>query len=369
VTIRLVVVFGGNSPEHEVSLAGAKAVLGHVLRLGWDVLPVGVSRGGQWIVGPGALAQLWSQADPGLLPRGHGLGDRVPGRGEPYEVFHSPPPSSVFSEYQFAFPVCHGRWGEDGTLQGYLTCHGLRLVGSGVAASAVCFDKHLARSVLSAAGLPVTPGTLITAAAFNKDFDLVLDRVLDTVGAAPWFVKPARGGSSLGVGRSGTKSSLRSALREAFRWDDAALVEEDIPHRELVLGVLGSSGNGEVTVSVPGECVPVGDLYTYEEKYRLGNPGFVCPPDLPPHVVSRAADLAAEAYRALGCDVFARIDLFLDRRTDELLINEINTIPGLTEVSVFPKVMAASGYPYPHLLAELVRIAAGPPVPGGPLSG
>lgn len=365
---RVVVIFGGNSAEHEISLAGAKAVLGHALGLGWDVLPAGVRRSGQWVVGAGALEQLWQDADPELLPRGHELGDRVPGEDGPYQVFHGPPPGSVFSGYQLAFPVCHGRWGEDGTLQGHLACHELPIVGSGLTASALCFNKHLTRSMLSAAGLPIAAGLMVTAADVHDDFNAVFDRVRDRVGEVPWFVKPARGGSSLGIGRGFDRASLRRALQAALTWDEAALVEEDIPHRELVLGVLGAAGSSDLVVSVPGECVPVGDLYTYEEKYRLGNPAFTCPAELPAHIASRAADLARQTYRVLGCDVFARVDLFLDRRTDELLVNEVNTIPGMTEVSVFPKVMAASGYAYPDLLQELCRIAAQQSAPGRPVT-
>lgn len=188
----------------------------------------------------------------------------------------------------------------------------------------------------------------------EKDPGAAVDTVVEQVGSGPWFVKPARGGSSLGIGRATHPVELHAALYEAYRWDTAALVEEEVPHRELVLGVLGAD---DVIVSPAGECVPVGPLYTYDEKYGLGNPGFTCPAGIDPHLAGRAQELAAAAFGVLGCDVFARVDLFLDRRTGELLVNEVNTIPGMTEVSVFPQVLHAAGYGYSELLTELCRLA------------
>lgn len=166
------------------------------------------------------------------------------------------------------------------------------------------------------------------------------------------------GGSSLGIGRVDTEYDLTRALTEAFRWDTAALIEESVPHRELVVGVVGHAG-GRLVTSPPGECIAVGKLYTYEEKYRLGNPRFTCPAKIDNALAGRARELAAEAFRVLGCSIFARVDLFLDERTGDFVINEVNTIPGMTEVSVFPKVMRAAGFNYAELLDELCRLAQG----------
>lgn len=354
-TVALVVVFGGDSPEHEISLTGAKAVLTHVAAPGWKVLPVGVTRDGRWLVGGGALERLWRAADPELLPHGNAPSDPVPGSGRPVEIFDGPPPVDALSGYQLAFPVCHGRWGEDGTLQGLLSCYGLRIVGCGVAASAVCFDKCLARSVLVAAGLPVANGVRVDVNDHARDAGAIVDLVGDRLGPGPWFVKPVCGGSSLGISAADSSAALHEALREAFRWDSAALVEELIPHREMVLGVMGRK---DLVISPPGECSAMGSLLTYEEKYRLGNLLFTCPAAIDGPQIELAKALAANAFRALGCAVFARVDLFLDMRTGEWLINEVNTIPGMTEMSVFPKVMRAAGYTYSSLLAELCRFAA-----------
>jgi len=354
--MKLIVVFGGDTPEHEVSLASARTVLSMAERLSWDVLPVGVTRDGRWLLGPSALKRLWVDADPQLLPTGNGLADRVPGDGGGCEEFDGVPPASVWSGYELAMPVCHGRWGEDGTLQGMLASWGLRVVGSGVAASAVCFDKHLTKSVLSAAGLPVTRGVRLHRVDYLKDPDGMAHLLARRVGPLPWFVKPVSGGSSLGIGRVDELADLDGRLREAFRWDAAALVEEYVPHREMVLGVMGRQADCLV-VSPPGECIAFGSLYTYEEKYRLGNARFRCPADIAPQLTDRARELAAAAFRALGCSIFARVDLFLDERTGGFIVNEVNTIPGLTDVSVFPKVMNADGYDYPQMLGALCQLA------------
>ncbi|MET8779038.1 D-alanine--D-alanine ligase family protein [Nocardia sp. NPDC004654] len=356
---KVVVVFGGDTPEHEVSLGSARAVLTNADALGWDVLAAGVTKSGRWLVGDGALERLWRRADPERLAKGVTPDDEVPGAGGSVEEFDGPPGAGTFAGYQLGFPVSHGRWAEDGTVQGVLAAHGLTLVGCDIASSAVCYDKRLTKTVLAAAGLPTAKGVAVQRSRFARSPHSVADQILEIVGPLPWFVKPARGGSSLGIGRVLSVDGLGTALAEAFRWDSAALVEEAIPHRELVLGVVGKADEAPLMVSPAGECVPVGDLYTYEEKVRLGNPLFACPAPISQATAAQARQLAIDAFTALGCSVFARVDLFLDERTDTLLVNEVNTIPGLTVVSVFPKVMGAAGWDYPKLLTELTRLAAG----------
>lgn len=353
---KVVVVFGGDSPEHEISLCCACGVLNHAKSLGWDVLPIGITKDGQWLAGPGALERLWRVVNPHLLPKGYAPTDRVPGAGGDVQVLDGLPTSSMLAGYELAFPVCQGGLA-DGTVQAVLSCYGLQVVGCGVAASAVCFDKHLTKSVLSAAGLPVAKGIRVERFEYLKTPELVVAAARKAIGPFPWFVKPVRGGSSIGIGRVDSAAALGQALDEAFRWDTAALVEESVPHRELVIGVMGRNG-GKLTVSPPGECVAVGTLYTYEEKYRLGNPRFTCPAEVDGPLLDRARRLAAEAFLVLGCSILARVDLFLDQRTNDFLINEVNHIPGMTETSVFPKVMQAAGYSYPQLLRELCRLAA-----------
>ncbi|MQA86674.1 MAG: D-alanine--D-alanine ligase [Streptosporangiales bacterium] len=350
---RLVLVFGGPSAEHEVSLASASAVLSHLTARGWDVFEAGVTQDGTWLVGSGALEALLADADPARMPSGVAPVRRS-GSVASLERFDGPPPVSVFGGRELAFLACHGRWGEDGTAQGLFGSYGIKIVGCGVAASAACFDKRLTKRVLAGCGLPVTKGIDLMQDEFVVDPVGVRERSASVLGEGRWFVKPARSGSSLGISVVERPDQLDAVLPEAFRWDETVLVEEYVPHRELVVGVIGRE---QLTVSPLGECVPVGPLYTYAEKYKLGNPRFTCPARVEPEVSDRVRELAARAYRALGCAVMARVDVFVDTRTGALLVNEVNTIPGLTEVSVFPKVMAAAGYGYADLLEELCRLA------------
>lgn len=351
-THKIAVIFGGPTPEHEVSLGSARSVLAQMELLGWDVLAVGVSKDGRWFVGPGALDMVLTLADQTRLPLGVvPAADQDP---QSTEVFFGPPPRAAFTGYELVLPLCHGRWGEDGTLQGLLATYGLPVIGCGVTASAVCFDKQIAKTVLTAAGIPVTPGIVVKRHAWNADQDAVLHQALDQLGASPWFVKPNRNGSSIGVSAVAESSQLPAAIEEALRWDDTALIEEYIPHREFLLGVVGSQAR--LTVSPPLECIQSGETLDYEEKYLGGKLRFESPAGIGPEVIEEARRLATAAFTALGCQVFARVDLFLDTRDGSLLVNEVNTIPGMTAQSAFAQLMTAAGLPYPALLEELCQI-------------
>jgi D-alanine-D-alanine ligase len=345
--VSVVVVFGGPSPEHEVSLASARGVVEHAQELGWHILPTGVGRDGSWHLGPGALHRLWEQADRSLVPGAEAF-RIVSGPVASYPGF---PPAEAFGSSSMALPVAHGHWGEDGTLQRILLSGGFGLIGCGPQASSDCMDKARAKSLLARAGLPVTRGVLLSRTCFEEPRGS--SGVLDSVGPPPWFVKPQSGGSSLGTSQVRTMNELPSALRKALLYGDGVLVEEAVPHRELVVGIVGRSS---LLISPPGECRADGDLYTYEEKYTLGNPLFTCPADIGDRG-AEVRELAEAAYRALDCDVYARVDLFLDQRSDTLMVNEVNTIPGMTSSSVFPKVMRAAGLDYPDLL-HAMRTAA-----------
>jgi D-alanine-D-alanine ligase len=268
-------------------------------------------------------------------------------------MYQGPPPRDVFTGYDLVLPLCHGRWGEDGTLQGLLTAYGLRVVGCGVTSSAVCFDKELAKIVMAAAGIPVTPGISVKRHAWLADKDAALRDVLDRAGEGPWFVKPNRSGSSIGAVSAATAAELPDAIEEALRWDTTALIEEFIPHRELLLGVVGTE---ELTVSPPLECIQPNELFNYAEKYQLGRLHFEPPADVSPEVIEAARALAGAAFRALGCEVFARVDLFIDTRDGRLLVNEVNTVPGMTAQSAFAQLMGSTGMPYPALLENLCRL-------------
>jgi D-alanine-D-alanine ligase len=350
-TRKVAVLFGGPAPEHEVSIGSARAVLAQMNALEWDVLAVGVSKDGRWFVGPGALERVLALADPAKLPLGV-----VPTTGEvaPAQTFAGPPPPSVFAGYELVLPLCHGQWGEDGTLQGLLVTYGLKVIGSRVTASAVCFDKQLGKTVLRAAGIPVTPGTVVKRHFWLTDPDAVLQDVHAQIGAGPWFVKPNRSGSSIGVTAVKAPADLPAAIDEALRWDDTVLIEDFIPHRELLTGVVGSPGH--LTVSSPLECIQSGDVLNYDEKYLGGRLRFEPPSGVEAQVVKEAQALAEAAFVAMGCEVFARVDLFLDTRDGSLLVNEVNTIPGMTAQSAFAQLMGTAGLPYPVLLEKLYQL-------------
>lgn len=349
---RVALLFGGSSHEHEVSLASAHGVLAHAPSDRYDIDLFGIDRRGDWRTGPGAWFDLLTEADPSLLPRGIRCLARPPGL-PPSVRHHRFPPAALLAGADAVLPLTHGALGEDGAIQGLCRLAGVPLVGCDVLSSAVCFDKRVTKQVLERAGLPVVPG-------FSVDRGAPLDRIARDVervlGRGPFFVKPVRGGSSLGIARVADLDQLPTGLAEAWRYDDRALVERLVDHVELVVGVIERGGG--LVISPPGRCAPVGSLYTYEEKYVLGNQGFRCPAGLPTGLERRARDLAARAFRALGCRGFGRIDLFL-RASGALCVNEVNTIPGMTSASVFPRVMAAAGLPYPALLDALVDEALG----------
>jgi D-alanine-D-alanine ligase len=350
-THKIAILFGGPTPEHEVSLASAASVLAQTQALGWDVLAVGISKDGQWFVGPGALERVLALADEAKLPRGIVRSEE---QAQPTELFQAPPPREVFAGYDLVLPLCHGQWGEDGTLQGLLAVYGLRVIGCGVTASAICFDKQIGKTVLTAAGIPVTPGAVVRRQAWLADPEAALEQALGKVGDGPWFVKPNRSGSSIGVSEAAKPDDLTAALEEAFRWDRTALIEQFVPHRELLIGVVGDAERQ--TVSFPLECIQAGEVFDYEQKYRLGQVRFEPPAGVGPDVIEAARALAASAFVALGCEVFARVDLFLDTRDGSLLVNEVNTVPGMTSQSAFAQLMATVDRPYPVLLETLYQL-------------
>jgi D-alanine-D-alanine ligase len=355
-TPKVAVLFGGPTPEHEVSLGSAHSVLAQLELLGWEALAVGIGKDGRWFVGPGALERVLALADPTKLPLGVApAADRA---SRAVEMYLDPPLRAVFAGYDLVLPLCHGRWGEDGTLQGLLAAYDLQVIGCGVTASAVCFDKQLTKTILTAAGIPVAAGTTVRRQAWITDQEATLRGAQQRIGAGPWFVKPNRSGSSIGAAAAATAAELPGAIEEAFHWDDTVMIETYVPHRELLLAVVGTDDH--LTVSPPLECIhPAqvgGRVLDYEQKYRAGQLRFEPPAGTSPEVLQEARHLAAAAFRALGCQVFARVDLFLDTRDGSLLVNEVNTVPGMTAQSAFAQLMTAAGLPYPALLETLYQL-------------
>lgn len=331
---RVLMLFGGRSEEHEVSCSSAVAVLQALRDAGHQVISVGIDRSGSWFL-----------ADAGRRPMvatGRPVSVRVPegrllsGRDE--------------IEFDVAFPVLHGPYGEDGTIQGLFEMTGTPYVGCGVTASAVAMDKDFAKQIFTQQRMP----TARWVALGRDDFDsptTVVDRIVRKLDL-PVFVKPAELGSSVGVIKATTEAELKDGIRRAFELGEKVIVEEFIDGREIEVAVLGGP-----RASVPGEIVIRGDWYDYDSKYNDETSQFVAPARLTPPQSSRARELAEQAFTALGCKGLARVDFFFQERGGGFLINEVNTMPGFTPISGFPTMWQASGMTYEDLCDELIQLA------------
>jgi D-alanine-D-alanine ligase len=346
--LRVALLFGGRSAEHDVSVLSAGNVFRALDPARYEVVPIAITRAGTWL-----LCVLPDDAFPMAVPERGPRVALVPGGSGQLLVMPEDGGSADLSlAVDVLFPVLHGPFGEDGTVQGAAELAGVPYVGSGVLGSAAAMDKDAAKRLMRDRGLPI-PKFL----TFSSSDALSFDAVSAALGR-PVFVKPARLGSSVGVGKAATPEEFAAAVAEAFRHDRKILVEEYVRGREIECGVLEGE-DGSLTVSLPGEIVPTNRhaFYSYEAKY-LDEEGaeIRVPADLPDGVREKVRELSAQAFRALACEGMARIDFFL-REDGELLINEVNTLPGFTKISMYPKVLEASGVCYPELVDRLIRHA------------
>lgn len=353
------VLFGGRSGEHAISCATAGGVLAAVDRTRYDVVAVGITREGQWVLADddparwaitdGRLPEVLDTASRVVLPQGTVDRDvQVVERGQV---------ARTLGAVDVVLPLLHGPFGEDGTLQGLLELADVRYVGSGVLASAVGMDKHVMKTVLVGAGLPVGPYRVLLPSAPADAASL--EALVAGLGL-PLFVKPARAGSSLGITRVTDLSALPAAVAEARRHDPKVVVEAGIVGREVECGVLGGRRGAPPRASVPGEIVvtdPRHAFYDFEAKY-LDESGVTlsCPADLPAGVVAAVQDVAVRSFEALGCEGLARVDVFVTP-DDEVVVNEVNTMPGFTPYSMYPRMWQASGVDYATLVDELLQLA------------
>jgi D-alanine-D-alanine ligase len=339
--VRLVVLFGGQSAEHEVSCTTAAHVLAAADADRYEVVPIGITREGTWVQADEAQAAL----DRGRAA----LPGRLAATGTEIEPLPTVTPAAGGLPV-VVLPLLHGPHGEDGTVQGMLELAGVPYVGSGVLASALCMDKVKAKEVLAGHGMPQGPYVALR--------DTELDVAPATVAAAglvyPLFVKPANMGSSVGVSKVHEPDGLPEAVAVAASYDEWVLIEQGVDGREIEVGVLG---NAEPRTSVPGEVVSSHEFYDYEDKYLDGTCDLLVPAPLDEAATARVRALAVEAYRALRCDGMARVDFFFDEGGRGFLVNEVNTIPGFTPGSMFPMLWEATGVSYPELIDELVRLA------------
>ncbi|MBI2567677.1 MAG: D-alanine--D-alanine ligase [Candidatus Schekmanbacteria bacterium] len=360
--VRVAVLFGGDSPEHEVSLVSAASVLQAIDREKLAVVPVGIARTGEWLAGDGALAELRQRALEQPGPRGavaRSLALPEPSGAPPVRVTFDaaagvllPGDAALPIRIDVVFPVMHGRLGEDGAIQGLLELAGLPYVGPGVLGSSLAMDKHRTKLVLRQEGIPVADWFAVETAG---GADAALAGMKKNGFSYPVFVKPARCGSSVGVGKATGDAELAAQVVAALTFDELVLVERAVLRaREIECAVLG---NLTPESSVPGEVVPSHEFYDYEDKYVGGAARLLIPAPLSSAQAERCRSLAIAAFRAVDGEGMARVDFLLAPQDGEIVVNEINTIPGFTPISMYPKLWAASGLPYPELIDRLVHLA------------
>jgi D-alanine-D-alanine ligase len=344
--IRVGVVFGGRSVEHQVSVVSAKSVMAALDRRKYDVIPIGITPDGRWISGRDAVRYLESGGREGI-PSETGLLPDPTLRAMAGDGHGTPRPDVMF-------PVLHGSFGEDGTIQGLFEMAGVPYVGAGVIGSAIGMDKIVTKLVWKEAGLPVLPFVALRRREYAAGRGRALGAAARAVGY-PCFVKPANSGSSIGISKARNAAELREAADLAFRYDGRILIEEGIDRaREIEVAVLG---NEAPEASVPGEIVPSNDFYDYDAKYVDGKSVAHIPADLGAALARKIRTIAAKAYSAAGCEGMARVDFLLHPRTLRIWLSEVNTIPGFTSISMYPKLWEATGLPYPRLLERLIRLA------------
>ncbi|EJN13891.1 D-alanine--D-alanine ligase [Bradyrhizobium sp. YR681] len=353
--IRVVVLYGGRSGEHEVSLKSAASAFRHLDRSRFEVIPVSIDKEGRWQLNDLGALDLAQTASLPILPDAPEirLARGPDGRGMLMPIVQG---AAAPVEIDVVFPVMHGPLCEDGTVQGLLELAEVAYVGSGVLASAVSMDKDIAKRLAEFAGIPIAPYRVLARKAFVRDRDASLAKAVEGL-SLPVFVKPCNMGSSVGIHKVKTADALGAALDDAFRYDIKVLVEQGIDAREIEVAVLEGD---TLFSSVASELNPNAhhEFYSYEAKYLDPDGARVdLPAKLDAEQMARVRSLAMQVFAALECSGFARVDFFLDRQTGNFYFNEINTLPGFTSISMYPKMMEASGVPYGELLTRLVDLA------------
>jgi D-alanine-D-alanine ligase len=352
--IRLAVLYGGRSAEHQVSVVSARSVMEALDPDRFEVVPIAITRDGAWLLP--ARSPLELTAADGGLPEVEAAGRELtvrPQPGGPGGLMVNSPEGRGVGGVDVVFPILHGPFGEDGTVQGLLELADLPYVGSGVLGSALAMDKAMAKVVLAQAGLPQAPYLVVPERDWRDDPGRVAAEVAGRL-AYPVFTKPARLGSSIGITKVKTPDGLAGGLAAAFAHDTKALVEQGVAARELECGVLG---NDAPEASVVGEVIPSHEFYDFEAKYLDDALKLEIPAQVPDTVRAQVRELSLRAFQALDCEGFARVDFFYEEAAGRVLVNEVNTIPGFTPKSMFPMLWAASGLAYPDLVARLVDLA------------
>ncbi len=360
--LRVGVVFGGRSGEHEVSLNSAQNVIEALRRAGHHVIPIGISGEGRWLTHGDPYAKLTSAAgsatdiDSVTMSEGVEVADSadVDIDEDSWALLPHADQAQPLPAIDVIFPVLHGTYGEDGTIQGLLEMANLPYVGCGVLASAVAMDKAVSKLIFEQIGLRQSPYTVAKRSHWQADPDVVLAAV-EAALDYPVFVKPANLGSSVGISKAATKRELAAAIDLACRYDRKIVIEEAVPNvREIEVSVLG---NEDPIASLPGEIVPANEFYDYAAKYLDDNSRLLIPAPLSEETLASVQEMAIQAFLAVDGEGLARVDFLLDDANGEVYLNEINTMPGFTRISMYPKLWEASGISYPQLVDRLLRLA------------
>ena len=346
----MAILFGGRSGEHEVSLMSARSVLSVLDPAKYEVTQIGITHEGTWLTGEDVLGKFENNKTDGLLP---------------VVVFPDPSEKGMYvlegvsglkkwATIDVFFPVLHGTFGEDGTLQGLFELADVAYIGAGVVGSSVGMDKGVFKDVMIANNIPVVDTLIVLRSEIETNMMAVIEEA-EKISEYPLFTKPANLGSSVGVTKCSNRSDLQEGLMEAATFDRRVLVQKGITNaREIEVSVLG---NTNAVASVPGEVLPSREFYSYESKYIDGTSGLIIPAELPAHVAEKVCEYAVLAYKAIDCAGMARVDFFVEKDTNKIHLNELNTIPGFTKISMYPKLWEASGLPYNKLVDRLIELA------------
>jgi len=334
--IKIAILFGGRSAEHEVSLTSACAIYNNLDKDKYKIVCLYINRQG-----------LWKKVKS---PQ-HSLSTLNKGQFSSFLPWAKNPLEQAL-EADIYFPILHGPYGEDGTIQGFLEMADVPYVGAGVLASALGMDKAIAKVLFQARQLPLVKYMVVYDSDWKKESKTILAKI-EKEFSLPFFVKPAKLGSSVGITKVNSSTQMEAAIKEAFRYDRKILIEEGIIGREIECSVLG---NDEPQASLPGEIIPFRDFYDYQDKYVEGKTSFAIPAKLPSSMVDKIQKISIEAYRAIDCAGMARVDFFIEKKTERIILNEINTIPGFTEISMYPKLWEVSGLSFSRLLDRLIEL-------------
>ncbi|OPJ54811.1 D-alanine--D-alanine ligase [Alkalithermobacter paradoxus] len=345
----IAIIFGGKSGEHEVSLSSASSIYNHIDKEKYNVYTIGITKEGNWLYYEGSCENIKNGKWVELANKDAKI-NLIPTQGEKIGISLS---NGVFHEIDIIFPVLHGPYGEDGSIQGLFEISNIPYVGCGVLSSSVGMDKIICKKIFKEMGLSQVKFEYVTRYEFVKNVQDSINNIERNINY-PMFVKPANLGSSVGISKAKNKDELILAINEALRYDYRVIIEEGINAREIEVSVLG---NEDVSASIVGEIIPAKEFYDYEAKYINASSKLLIPAPIDDDIIKKVQDMAIKAFKGIdGCGL-ARVDFFIDKDTTEIYINEINTMPGFTNISMYPKLWEASGIEYKDLIDKLITLA------------